>query len=77
MKYLIDDFTQSLTMRKGNVSVLLSSCVKAPKSYVITHLYAYAYGAYRCAVSLCQDRLNKLLFPHPMETPYEICLQSA
>ena len=24
-----------------------------------------------------QDRLNKLLFPHPLETPYEIWLQSA
>ena len=24
-----------------------------------------------------QDRLNKLSFPHPMETPYEIWLQSA
>ena len=24
-----------------------------------------------------QDHLNKLSFPHPMETPYEIWLQSA
>ena len=32
----------------------------------------YGYGGH-----LGQDRLNKLSFPHPMETPYEIWLQSA
>ena len=30
------------------------------------------------AILTCdQDRLNKLSFPHPIETPYEIWLQSA
>ena len=33
--------------------------------------------AWRPSWSCDQDRLNKISFPHPMETPYEIWLQSA
>ena len=34
-------------------------------------------AAWQPSWSFDQDRLNKLPFPHPMETPYEIWLQSA
>ena len=37
----------------------------------------YHIWAWRPSWSCDQDRLNKLSFPHPMETPYEIWLQSA
>ena len=35
------------------------------------------YMGMRPSLSCDQDHLNILLFPHPMENPYEIWLQSA